>query len=74
MFIIGKNVKIGFKNSESPYYFLSSRARKFKNIAQIEQRRLFLFTFLVSFFNGRSHAKTDLHNKHTVELCVWLIF
>ena len=34
----------------SPCYFLSSRGQKIKNITKIEQKRLFLFTFLVSFF------------------------
>ena len=32
-----------------------------KNITKIEQKRLFLFTFLVSFF-----MKTDLHNQYIV--------
>ena len=50
MFIIGKYVKIRFKNRGSPCYFLSSRGQKIKNITKIEQKRLFLFTFLVSFF------------------------
>ena len=45
-----KIVKIRFKNRESPCYFLSSRGQKIKNITKIEQKRLFLFTFLVSFF------------------------
>ena len=50
MFIIEKYVKIRFKNRGSPCYFLSSRGQKIKNITKIEQKRLFLFTFLVSFF------------------------
>ena len=50
MFIIGKYVKIMFKNRGSPCYFLSSRGQKIKNITKIEQKRLLLFTFLVSFF------------------------
>ena len=29
---------------------LFSRGQKIKNIAKVEQKRLFLFTFLVSFF------------------------
>ena len=50
LFIIEKYVKIRFKNRGSPCYFLSSRGQKIKNITKIEQKRLFLFTFLVSFF------------------------
>ena len=49
LFIIEKYVKIMLKNRGSPCYFLSSRGRKIKNITKIEQKRLFLFTFLVSF-------------------------
>ena len=49
LFIIGKHVKIRLKNRRSPCYFLSSRGQKIKNITKIEQKRLFLFTFLVSF-------------------------
>ena len=47
---IRKYVKIMFKNSGSPCYFLSSKGQKIKNITKIGQKRLFLFTFLVSFF------------------------
>ena len=50
LLITGKHVKIRFKNRGSPCYFLSSRGQKIKNITKIEQKRLFLFTFLVSFF------------------------
>ena len=25
-------------------------------------------------FHGASRAKTDLQNKHMIQLCVWLIF
>ena len=50
LFIKGKYVKIGFKNRGSPCYFLSFRGQKIKNVTKIEQKRLFLFTFLVSFF------------------------
>ena len=52
LLIIGKYVKIGFKKRGSPYYFFSSRSRKIKNITNIEQKRLFLFTFLVSLFTA----------------------
>ena len=50
MFIIGKYVKIRFKNRGSPYYFLSSRGQKINNITKAEHTRLFLFTLLVSIF------------------------
>ena len=50
LFIIGKYVKIMFKNRGSPCYFLSSRGQKIKNIAKTEQRKLFLLRFLLSFF------------------------
>ena len=50
LFIIRKYVKIRFKNRGSPCYFLSSRGQKIRNITKIEQKRQFLFTFLVSFF------------------------
>ena len=49
LFIIGKFVKIRFKNRRSPCYFLSSRDQKIKNIANIDQKRLFLFLFLGLF-------------------------
>ena len=47
MLIIGKYIKIKFKNRGSPYYFLSSRGQKIENTTKIE---LFLFKFFVSFF------------------------
>ena len=50
LFIIGKYVKIEFKNKGSSCYFLSSRGQKIKNITKIEQKRLFLFIFLFPFF------------------------
>ena len=50
LFIIGKYVKIRFKNRGSPCYFLGSRGQKIENITKIEQKGLFLFLFLVSFF------------------------
>ena len=50
LFIKKKYVKIRFKNWTSPCYFLRSRGQKIKNITYIEQKRLFLFTFLVSYF------------------------
>ena len=50
LFIIGKYVKIRFKNRGSPCYFLSSRGQKIKSITRYEQKRLVLFALLVSFF------------------------
>ena len=50
LFIKGKYVKIRFKNRRSSCYFLSSKGQKIKNITKIEQKMLFLFIFLVSFF------------------------
>ena len=50
LFIIGKYIKIKFKNRASPYYFLSSRGQKIENTTKIEPKQLFLFKFLVSFF------------------------
>ena len=37
LFIIGKYVKIRFKNRGSPCYFLSSRGQKIKNVTKIEE-------------------------------------
>ena len=48
LLIIGKYVKIRFKNRGPPCYFLE--VKRIKNITKTEQNRLFLFTFLVSFF------------------------
>ena len=66
LFITRKYVKIRCKNRGSPCYFLSSRSQKIKNITKIEQKRLFLLTFLVSFFIGVSRSKTELHNKYMI--------
>ena len=60
MFIIVKFVKIRFKNGTAKLF---SRGQKIKNITKIEQNKLFLFTFLVSFF-GIFRANTDVHNKY----------
>ena len=49
LFIIGRCIKIRFKNRASPCYFLSSRGQKINNITKMEHTRLFLFTLLVSF-------------------------
>ena len=50
LFIIGKYVKIRLKNRFWPCYYLSSRGQRIKYITKYEQKRLFLFTFLASFF------------------------
>ena len=50
LLIIGKYVKIRFRNMGSPCYFLSCEDRRVKGITKIEEKRLFLSTFLVSFF------------------------
>ena len=39
----------GLKTGGPPCYILSARSRKKKNITNIEQKRLFLFTFFASF-------------------------
>ena len=52
LFIKEKYVKIRFENWKSPCYFLSFRGQEIKNITKIEHTRLFLFTFLVSFFKA----------------------
>ena len=44
-----KYVKIRYKNKGSPFCFLSCRGQKIKNITKIEQNRLLLFAFLISF-------------------------
>ena len=52
MFIKAKYVKIRFKNSGSPCFFLNSKDQKRskdQKYSKIEQKRLFLFTFLVLF-------------------------
>ena len=64
LFVIGKYVKIRFKNWGSPCYFLSYRGKKIKDITKIEHTRPFLFTLLVSFFTA--YAKTDLHKKYMI--------
>ena len=57
LIIIGKYLKIRFKNWGRLCYFLSSRGQKIKNITKIEHARLILFTFLVSFFLWRFSRK-----------------
>ena len=66
LFIIVKYLKSRFKSRGSPCYFLSSRGQKIKNITKIEQNRLLLFAFLVSFFMEFLAQKTNLHNKYMI--------
>ena len=68
LFIIGKYVKMRFKNRGSPSYFLSSRGQKIKNITKMKQERLSLFTILVSFFI------TFLAQKLIYTINIWLKF
>ena len=51
LLIIGKHVNIRFIRG-SPCYFLSSTGQKITNITEIEQKRLFRFTFLVLLFQA----------------------
>ena len=62
LFITGKYVKIRFKSRGSPYYFLSSSGLKIKNMTKIKQKRLFLRTFLVSFFTFLAQKRTSTIN------------
>ena len=64
-FIIAKYVKIRFKNRGSPYYFLSSRRQKIKNITKTKQK--IVFVYIIGFmFYGVSQSKTDLLNKYMI--------
>ena len=64
-FIIAKYVKIRFKNKGSPYYFLSSRGQKIKNITKTKQKTVFVYIIGFMFY-GVSHSKTDLLNKYMI--------
>ena len=55
LFIIGKYIKIRFKNWGSPCYFLSSRGQKIKILQK--HTRLFLFTLLLVLFLWRFSRK-----------------
>ena len=46
--------------------FSEFQRSKDKNVTKIEQKRLFLFTFVVFIFYGASHAKTDLDSKYII--------
>ena len=80
LFIIGKYVKIRFKNWGSPCYFLISRGQKIKSITKIDDRDCFClrswFHFFMTFlaqkliyainkqFWGRSSIKFNDRNVH----------
>ena len=77
LFIIGKYVKIRFKNWGSQSYFLSCRDQKIKKFTKIEHTRLFLFTVLVSFFYRRFSRKnwfkqyvSDFEQDHLLNLII----
>ena len=74
LFLIGKYVKLRFKNGGWPCYFCSLRGQKIKNITKTEQKRLYLFTLFGFIFYGVSRAKTDLHNKYMILLWFYPIF
>ena len=59
LFIIGKYVKIRFKNRRPPYW---KDQKYYKNLAKETA-----FVYIPGFiFYGVSRAKTDLHNKYVV--------
>ena len=59
--IIGKHVKIRFKDRVSSCYFLCSRGQKVKNITKIEWAKETVFVYILGFsFYGVSRDKTDL--------------
>ena len=74
LFLIGKYVKLRFKNGGWPCYFWSLRGQKIKNITKTEQKRWYLFTFFGFIFYGVSRAKIDLHNKYMILLWFYPIF
>ena len=54
---------------------LFARGQKIKNITEIEQKRLFLFTILISFFMTFLLQKRNVRTqKIYIYPCVWLIF
>ena len=72
--ILGKYIKIRFKNRGTPCYFLRSRGQKIKNITKIEKKRIVFVSILGLIFYGLSRAKTDLQNKFMIRICVSLTF
>ena len=74
LLIIGKYVKIRFKNRRSPCYFLSSRGQKKKKQQQKLKKKDCLCLHSWFHFYGVSCAKTDIHNEYMIKLCVWFIF
>ena len=71
LFIIEKYEKIRFKNRGPPCYFLEIKISK---ILQNLNKRGYFCNILGFIFYGRFHAKTNLHSKFMIWLCVWLIF
>ena len=63
LFIIGKYVKIRFKNRGSACYFLE--VRRSKTLQKLNKETV--LAYILGFvFYGVSRAKTDLHNKYIV--------
>ena len=65
LFFTGKYVNIRFKNKVSPFYFLSYRDQKIRNITNIERKGLFCLHPWFHFY-GVSGAKTNLHNNYMI--------
>ena len=72
LFMIEKYAKIRLKNRGPPCYFLE--VKRSKNITKVEQKRLCLFTFLISFFMAVLAQKLTYAINIYLTLCVWLIF
>ena len=69
LIIKGKDVNIRFKNRGSSCYFLSSRSRKIKILQKLNKRDCFCLHSWFHFY-GVSRAKTDLHGKYDLTLCL----
>ena len=67
MFILGKYVKISFKSRVSPYYILSSRGQKIKNITEIE-RKTFCFQSWCHFL---CHFSQNLCSAHFLNKVIY---
>ena len=66
LFMIGKYVKIRFKNRESPCHFLGSKRPKDQKYYKNWTRET-VFVYIPGFiFYGASCTKTDLHNKYMI--------
>ena len=71
MFIIEKHVKIRFKNSAPPCYFLE--VKRWKILQKLNLRDYFC-NILGFIFYAISRAKTDLHSKYTFNFVFALFF